>query len=51
MIEYWEARDGRWYWHLKRRGRVTADGSYSSSSNVRRAMRKMYPGVPLRRLG
>jgi len=46
-IEYHEGNDGRWYWHRKSSGRVTADGSYAHERSLVRAMRRMYPDTPL----
>lgn len=46
-IEFWQSRDGRWYWHRVVNGEVTAAGSYRYRRSLRRAMRRMYPDVPL----
>lgn len=41
--EYFEGVNGRWYWRYRaRNGRTTSDGGggYSTSSNVKRAIRR-----------
>lgn len=40
-FEFWPGADGRWYWHRKRSGQVTASGSYASRRSCRRALRSM----------
>lgn len=36
---YWEANDGRWYWHRQAGGHITDSGSYASRRSCRRALR------------
>lgn len=46
-VIYWQARNGRWYFHrVARNGKVTdASQGYSTASNCRRAIRNRWPGV------
>lgn len=48
-IECWRAvANGRTYWHAKHRnGKIVADGSLATPSNVRRMAATAYPKAPV----
>lgn len=53
-VEYWKARNGRWYFHRKARNGKVTDPSQGyagpSTSNVRRAIRRRWPDLPMIRV-
>jgi uncharacterized protein YegP (UPF0339 family) len=51
-IEYWQGRDGRWYFHKRARNGKVVDASqgYANAGNARRAARRLHPSAPLTRV-
>jgi len=45
-VEFWEGKDGRWYWHKKSRGGdITQSGDYKLRRSLRRYLRQTF-GAP-----